>query len=87
MVVAFVSRISTRRDCPGDRRLSHGLRRRICSPEHVSSVSVAFVEPEKFTDVRRADWEHDFHGHASRDRRKFMQETGDARLRPKHEAE
>ena len=58
-----------------------GLRHAICSPEHVSSVSVTFVEPEKFTDVRRTEWEHNSHGLLAA-LAKFMQETGERALPP-----
>ena len=51
------------------------------APEHVSSVSVTFVEPEKFTDVRRTEWEHNSHGLLAA-LAKFMQETGERALPP-----
>ena len=51
------------------------------APEHVSSVSVTFVEPEKFTDVRRTEWEHNSHSLLAA-LAKFMQETGERALPP-----
>jgi hypothetical protein len=50
--------------------------------EHRSSVAVTFVEPEKFTDARRTEWEHTSHGLLDA-LAKFMQETG-ARTLPPH---
>ena len=43
--------------------------------------SVTFVELEKFTDVRRTEWEHDSHSLLAA-LAKFMQETGERALPP-----
>ena len=50
-------------------------------PEHVSNVTVTFVESEKFTDVRRNEWEQNSRGLLS-DLAKFIQETGEHSLPP-----
>ena len=50
-------------------------------PEHVSNVSVTFVEPEKFTDVRRPEWEHNSPALLAA-LAKFMQDTGERTLAP-----
>jgi len=51
------------------------------NPEHVSNVSVTFVEPEKFTDVRRVEWERNSRALLTA-LAKFMQETGERTLPP-----
>jgi len=50
-------------------------------PEDVSNVSVTFVEPEKFTDVRRTEWEHNSPTLLAA-LAKFMQDTGERTLPP-----
>ena len=50
-------------------------------PEHVSNVSVTFVEPEKFTDVRRTEWEQNSRALLAA-LAKFMQNTGERTLPP-----
>ena len=50
-------------------------------PEHVSNISVTFVEPEKFTNVRRTEWEQNSRTLLAA-RAKFMQDTGEHTLPP-----
>jgi hypothetical protein len=68
---------SSARDCS----VRFGLRHPAADPEHVSRIAVVFVEPEKFTDARRADFKPNSDAIVDAIA-KFMQAMGEETLPP-----